>query len=92
MRSGGMAMGRVCSANQCSGAWIRSRRGARGDGCDRRLRGPARPDEEPEVAAVAEDQFGADEDGFIASLPLILIFLFTMRLFVRGLSQGAIKG
>lgn len=29
---------------------------------------------------------------FIASVPLILIFLFTMRLFVRGLSQGAIKG
>jgi multiple sugar transport system permease protein len=29
---------------------------------------------------------------FIASLPLIVIFLFTMRLFVRGLSQGAIKG
>ena len=29
---------------------------------------------------------------FIASIPLILIFLFTMRLFVRGLSQGAIKG
>ena len=29
---------------------------------------------------------------FVASLPLIIIFLFTMRLFVRGLSQGAIKG
>ena len=29
---------------------------------------------------------------FIASLPLIALFLFTMRLFVRGLSQGAIKG
>lgn len=29
---------------------------------------------------------------FIASMPLIIIFLFTMRLFVRGLSQGAIKG
>jgi ABC-type glycerol-3-phosphate transport system permease component len=29
---------------------------------------------------------------FIASLPLILIFLFTMRLFVRGLSSGALKG
>jgi len=29
---------------------------------------------------------------FIASLPLIIIFLFTMRFFVRGLSQGAIKG
>jgi ABC-type glycerol-3-phosphate transport system permease component len=29
---------------------------------------------------------------FVASVPLIIIFLFTMRLFVRGLSQGAIKG
>jgi ABC-type glycerol-3-phosphate transport system permease component len=29
---------------------------------------------------------------FIASVPLIIIFLFAMRLFVRGLSQGAIKG
>jgi len=29
---------------------------------------------------------------FIASLPLIVIFLFCMRLFVRGLSAGAIKG
>jgi len=29
---------------------------------------------------------------FIASLPLIIIFLFTMRLFVRGLSAGAVKG
>ncbi len=29
---------------------------------------------------------------FIASIPLIIIFLFTMRLFVRGLSAGAIKG
>jgi multiple sugar transport system permease protein len=28
----------------------------------------------------------------IASLPLMVIFLFCMRLFVRGLSQGAIKG
>lgn len=28
----------------------------------------------------------------LAALPLILIFLFTMRLFVRGLSAGAIKG
>lgn len=28
----------------------------------------------------------------IASIPLILIFLFTMRLFVKGLSAGAIKG
>jgi ABC-type glycerol-3-phosphate transport system permease component len=25
-------------------------------------------------------------------LPLVLIFLFTMRLFVRGISAGAIKG
>lgn len=29
---------------------------------------------------------------FVAALPLIVLFLFTMRLFVRGLSQGAIKG
>jgi multiple sugar transport system permease protein len=29
---------------------------------------------------------------FLASIPLIIIFLFTMRLFVRGLSAGAIKG
>lgn len=28
----------------------------------------------------------------VAALPLIIIFLFTMRLFVRGLSAGAIKG
>jgi len=29
---------------------------------------------------------------FLASLPLIIIFLFTMKLFVRGLSSGALKG
>ena len=29
---------------------------------------------------------------FIAALPLLILFLFTMRLFVKGLSQGAIKG
>jgi multiple sugar transport system permease protein len=29
---------------------------------------------------------------FIASLPLIVIFLFCMKLFVRGLSAGAVKG
>lgn len=29
---------------------------------------------------------------FIASIPLIIIFLFCMRLFVKGLSGGAIKG
>lgn len=29
---------------------------------------------------------------FIASLPLIVIFLFTMKLFVRGLGSGALKG
>lgn len=29
---------------------------------------------------------------FIAAVPLIIIFLFTMRLFVKGLSAGAIKG
>lgn len=28
----------------------------------------------------------------LAAIPLIVIFLFTMRLFVKGLSQGAIKG
>lgn len=29
---------------------------------------------------------------FFAAIPLIVLFLFTMRLFVKGLSQGAIKG
>ena len=29
---------------------------------------------------------------FIAAIPLIVIFLFGMRLFVRGLSSGALKG
>jgi len=29
---------------------------------------------------------------FVASVPLIIIFLFTMKLFVRGLSSGALKG
>lgn len=29
---------------------------------------------------------------FVAAVPLIVVFLFTMRLFVRGLSAGAIKG
>jgi len=29
---------------------------------------------------------------FVASLPLLIIFLFTMKLFVRGLSSGAVKG
>lgn len=29
---------------------------------------------------------------FLAAIPLIIIFLFCMRLFIRGLSQGAIKG
>jgi ABC-type glycerol-3-phosphate transport system permease component len=29
---------------------------------------------------------------FIASLPLIILFIFTMKLFVRGLSSGAVKG
>lgn len=28
----------------------------------------------------------------IASIPMVLIFLFTMRLFVKGLSSGAVKG
>ena len=29
---------------------------------------------------------------FIASIPLLVIFLFTMKLFIRGLSSGAVKG
>lgn len=29
---------------------------------------------------------------FLAAVPLIIIFLFCMRLFVRGLSSGAVKG
>jgi ABC-type glycerol-3-phosphate transport system permease component len=29
---------------------------------------------------------------FVASVPLIIIFLFTMKLFIRGLSAGAVKG
>lgn len=29
---------------------------------------------------------------FLAAVPLIILFLFSMRLFVRGLSQGAVKG
>mgnify|MGYP006284190311 CR=1 FL=1 len=28
----------------------------------------------------------------IASIPLVILFIFTMRLFVRGLARGAIKG
>jgi ABC-type glycerol-3-phosphate transport system permease component len=28
----------------------------------------------------------------VASIPLVVIFLFTMRLFVQGLSSGAVKG
>ena len=28
----------------------------------------------------------------LAALPLLVLFVFTMRLFVKGLSQGAIKG
>ncbi len=37
--------------------------------------------------------WGALMSGFtIASIPLILIFLFTMRLFVKGLGAGAVKG
>lgn len=28
----------------------------------------------------------------IASIPLIILFIFSMRLFIRGLSEGAIKG
>ncbi len=38
-------------------------------------------------------QWGEMMAGYsIASLPLVLLFLFTMRLFVRGISAGAIKG
>ena len=38
-------------------------------------------------------QWGEMMAGYsIASLPLVLIFLFTMRLFVKGISAGAIKG
>jgi ABC-type glycerol-3-phosphate transport system permease component len=38
-------------------------------------------------------QWGQMMAGFsIAAIPLVLIFLFTMRLFVRGLTAGAIKG
>lgn len=29
---------------------------------------------------------------FMASLPLLIMFLFTMKLFIRGLSAGALKG
>ena len=28
----------------------------------------------------------------ISSIPLIILFLFTMRLFVKGLAAGAVKG
>jgi ABC-type glycerol-3-phosphate transport system permease component len=28
----------------------------------------------------------------IASIPLVLLFIFTMRWFVKGLAAGAIKG
>ena len=28
----------------------------------------------------------------ISSIPLVVLFLFTMRLFVRGLTAGAVKG
>jgi ABC-type glycerol-3-phosphate transport system permease component len=38
-------------------------------------------------------QWGEMMAGFtIASIPLIIIFLFTMRLFVKGLTGGAVKG
>ncbi len=38
-------------------------------------------------------QWGQMMAGFsIAAIPLVLIFLFTMRLFVKGLSAGAVKG
>ena len=38
-------------------------------------------------------QWGEMMAGYtIASIPLVILFLFTMRFFVRGLSAGAIKG
>ena len=38
-------------------------------------------------------EWGQMMAGFtIASIPLVLIFLFTMRLFVKGLTAGAVKG
>lgn len=38
-------------------------------------------------------QWGELMAGFtISSIPLVLIFLFTMRLFVKGLTAGAVKG
>ena len=38
-------------------------------------------------------QWGVTMAAFsISSIPLILLFIFTMRLFVRGLSAGALKG
>jgi multiple sugar transport system permease protein len=38
-------------------------------------------------------QWGEMMAGYsIASLPLVLIFLFTMRLFVKGIAAGAVKG
>lgn len=38
-------------------------------------------------------QWGKMMAGYtIASIPLVLLFLFTMRFFVRGLAAGAIKG
>jgi len=33
-----------------------------------------------------------EEEHSIAAIPLVLIFLFTMRLFVKGLTAGAVKG
>ena len=38
-------------------------------------------------------EWGSLMAGFtIASIPMVLIFLFTMRLFVKGLAAGAVKG
>jgi ABC-type glycerol-3-phosphate transport system permease component len=38
-------------------------------------------------------QWGEMMAGYsIASLPLVVIFIFTMRLFVKGLASGAVKG
>jgi ABC-type glycerol-3-phosphate transport system permease component len=38
-------------------------------------------------------QWGELMAGFtIGSIPLIILFLFTMRLFVKGIAAGAVKG
>ena len=38
-------------------------------------------------------QWGEMMAGYtIASIPLIIIFLLSMRLFIKGLTEGAVKG